>query len=78
MTQWNYADLLDALGMESWQFMILSIVVLLLWSFGWLVWKLRGVGKSDVQQMDLPAFHAVYISFQDSYDHFNTIFEQAN
>lgn len=44
----NYKDLLDLTGLESWQFMILVLVVLALWPLATILWKTGVVNKVKV------------------------------
>lgn len=44
----NYKDLLDLIGLSSWQFIAIVVVVVALWPFAVLLWKTGVVKKVSV------------------------------
>ena len=77
MAQPTYRDLLEWLGLSSWQFMAILLGLLMLWPIITGLWKEKIVGKIKVKQVKLPAFKAVYISYLGSYDDIGTIYSQS-
>jgi hypothetical protein len=77
MAQPTYQDLLDALGLSSWQFLLLLLGALLFWSLGTWLWQLRIVGKVKIDRAQLPTFKAIYISYWGSYDDLGVIYSQS-
>lgn len=71
----NYKDLLDFVGLSSWQFIALVIVVLALWPLLLILWKTGG--KVRVSRVVLPSFKCVYISYLGSYDDIDKIYSQS-
>lgn len=63
MAQWTYNDLLVTLGLSNWQFVGLSLLLLLAWSFLTMLCKMGAIGKLKVEKMNLPAFDAIFISY---------------
>lgn len=78
MSQLSYADLLDAIGLSNWQFVLLVVLGLMGYAAISMCWQIGAVRNKDVpvRKVRLPTFHAVIISYEGSYDDIGTIFSQ--
>jgi hypothetical protein len=77
MGQITYADVLEFLGLSNWQFIALALVVLFAWATLSTLWKVGGINKVKVAKKMIPSFHALYISFEGSYDSIGIIYNQS-
>jgi hypothetical protein len=77
MGELTYADLLEWLGLSNWQFVLLSLVALLVWVGVRTAWEVGGVGRVRVARKLMPGFQAVFISYEGSYSSIGAVYAQA-
>lgn len=68
MAQITYADVLQYLGLENWQFIGLALLLLAVWSVLVVLYKMGAIRKVQVNRQKLSSFEAVYISYEGSYN----------
>ena len=73
----NYNDLLSYLGLSNWQFIALTVLLLVIWAIAATLWKMGALKKVKVLSTILPPLKCVYISFLGSYDYFDRIYSQS-
>ena len=76
MAQPTYKDLLDYLGLQNWQFILIALFLVVLYPLVVNLWKMKIVGKIKVKKLRMKGFHCVYISYYGSYSDITTIYNQ--
>lgn len=77
MAQLTYGDVLTYLGLSNWQFIAITLVIICVWSFVSMLFKMGAVNKIKVTRKMLPSFKAIYISYEGSYNNIGTIYNQS-
>ncbi len=68
MSRFNYQELLIYLDLSNAQFIIIMIALFLVFSFGYLLYKIGLLTRIKFKPYILPKSHLLYISYQGSYD----------